>query len=80
MKKHFSSLCGHVKTTRYLLSHGADPDKCNCGCWYDSTDQSPEYRHDCTLPEKVRLWRCRWKEETALAFQEMFPLEGQQGT
>ena len=65
---------GFVKTARYLLACGLAPTKCNCGCRYDSTDRSPEHRHDYTLPEKVLHWRCRWKKETALAFQEMFPL------
>ena len=68
---------GFVETARYLLACGLDPEKCDCGCWYDSTDRSPEHRHAYTLPEKVLHWRCRWKKETALAFQEMFPLEKQ---
>ena len=70
---YFSVWGGYVKTTCYLLAHGADPGKCDCGCWYDSADQSPEHRHDYTLPEKVLEWCGRWKEETALAFQKMFP-------
>ena len=72
----FSVLGGYVKTARYLLAHGADPDKCDCGCWYDSADRSPEHRHCCTLAGNVLNWRCRWKKETALAFQEMFPYRG----
>lgn len=74
---YYSVLCGYVKTAHYLLAHGAAPAKCDCGCRYDSTDRTPEHRHDYTLPEKVLHWRCRWKKETALAFQEMFPLAKQ---
>ena len=64
---------GFVKTVRYLLACGLDPKKCNCGYWCDSRNDLPEHRHYYSLADKVRHWRCRWKEETALAFQEMFP-------
>lgn len=74
---YYSVMCGYVKTARYLPAHGADPAKCACGYSCDAGDDSPEHRHYFTLPERVLHWRCYWKKETALAFQEMFPLEKQ---
>ena len=71
---YYSVLGGYVKTARYLLAHGADPDKCDCGYWLDSRIDTPEHHHYYSLADKVRQWLCRWKKETALAFQEMFPV------
>lgn len=68
---------GYVKTAHYLLACGANPDKCHCGYWSDSHDDLPEHRHYYSLADKVLLWRCYWQKETALAFQEMFPLARQ---
>ena len=57
-----------------ILDAGANPDKCDCGYWSDSHDDLPRHRHHYSLADKVLLWRCHWQRETALAFQEMFPL------
>ena len=66
---------GYVETTRYLLEHGADPAKCDCGYYF--TNAESKIRRYYTILDKILVWRSRWTKETASAFQAIFPTPGE---